>query len=367
MRAVGYQDSLPIKNEASLLDIELPAPVPTGRDLLVAVRAVSVNPVDTKVRKRAKPPEGGWKVLGWDAAGVVTAVGPEVTLFQPGDAVFYAGDITRPGTNSEYHLVDERIVGRKPASLDWSEAAALPLTAITAWEALFDRLDIRRAIPGSKPSVLIIGGAGGVGSIAVQLARHLTDLTVIATASRPQTQAWVRKLGAHHVVDHRQALAPQVAALGIGAPGFVFSTTNTGDHLGAIVELIAPQGRFALIDDPATLNIMPFKPKSVSVHWESMFTPVDVHHGGHSGAGGVAERGGTVGRCGHVADDAGRAVRADQCRQFKASACVAGKWHVAGEDRAGGVRVLANLLWPGFGPANFARRRRADGQVQARS
>ena len=272
MRAIGYQESLPIDNAAPLQDIELDNPTPTGRDLLVEVKAVSVNPVDTKVRKRAKAPPGGWKVLGWDAAGIVTAVGPDVTLFQPGDAVFYAGDITRPGTNAEYHLVDERIVGRKPASLDWSEAAALPLTAITAWEALFDRLDIRRAIPGLHPAVLIIGGAGGVGSIAVQLARQLTELTVITTASRPETQAWVREFGAHHVVDHRQPLSPQIAALGIGKPGFVFSTTNTADHLAAIVELIAPQGRFALIDDPATLDIMPFKPKSVSVHWESMFT-----------------------------------------------------------------------------------------------
>jgi NADPH2:quinone reductase len=272
MRAVGYQDSLPIEDAASLQDIGLPQPEPGARDLLVEVKAVSVNPVDTKVRKRAKPAPGGWKVLGWDAAGVVAAVGSEVTLFRPGDAVFYAGDITRPGTNSEYHVVDERIVGRKPASLDWSEAAALPLTAITAWEALFDRLDVRRAIPGLDPAILIIGGAGGVGSIAVQLARHLTDLTVIATASRPQTQDWVRDYGAHHVVDHRQDLALQMEGLGIGAPGFVFSTTNTADHLAAIVALIAPQGRFALIDDPATLNIMPFKPKSVSVHWESMFT-----------------------------------------------------------------------------------------------
>ena len=272
MRAVGYQDSLPITDEASLQDIELPQPVPGGRDLLVAVKAVSVNPVDTKVRKRAKPAAGEWKVLGWDAAGVVTAVGPEVTLFRPGDEVFYAGDITRPGTDAEFHLVDERIVGRKPKSLDWSEAAALPLTAITAWEALFDRLDVRRAVPGVAPAILIIGGAGGVGSIAVQLARHLTDLTVIATASRAETRDWVREFGAHHVVDHRQDLAAQVKALGIGAPGFVFSTTNTGDHLAAIVELIAPQGRFALIDDPATLNIMPFKPKALSVHWESMFT-----------------------------------------------------------------------------------------------
>jgi NADPH2:quinone reductase len=269
MRAVGYQNSLSIEDAAALVDIELAKPEPRGRDLLVEIQAVSVNPVDTKVRRRAKPEPGAWKVLGWDAAGTVAAVGPEVTLFAPGDAVFYAGDLTRPGTNAEFHLVDERIVGRKPTSLSWSEAAALPLTAITAWEALFDRLDIRKPVPGAG-SVLIIGGAGGVGSIAIQLVRRLTDLTVVATASRPETQAWVRDLGAHHVIDHARPLGSQIAAL--GAPGFVFSTTNTDVHLAAIAELIAPQGRFALIDDPATLDINPFKRKSVSVHWEFMFT-----------------------------------------------------------------------------------------------
>jgi NADPH2:quinone reductase len=211
-------------------------------------------------------------VLGWDAAGVVSAGGPAATLFKPGDPVFYAGAIGRPGTNAEYHLVDERIVGRKPASLDWAEAAALPLTSITAWEALFDRLDVAKPVPGAAPAILIIGGAGGVGSIAIQLARRLTGLTVIATASRPETQAWVREMGAHHVIDHRQPLAAQVTALGLGAPGFVFSTTSTGQHLTEIVQLIAPQGRFALIDDPASLDVNGFKRKSVSVHWEFMFT-----------------------------------------------------------------------------------------------
>ena len=272
MRAVGYQTPLPLHDPASLADIDLPKPAPSGRDLLVEIRAISVNPVDTKVRQRPKPDPESWAVLGWDAAGVVQAVGPDATLFKPGDAVFYAGALTRPGTNAEFHLVDERIVGRKPASIGWAEAAALPLTAITAWEALFDRLDVHKPVPGGPASILIIGGAGGVGSIAVQLARQLTKLTVIATASRPETQAWVRDLGAHHVIDHRAPLAGQVAALGIGAPAFVFSTTNTGDHLAQIAELIAPQGRFALIDDPAALDINPFKRKSASVHWEFMFT-----------------------------------------------------------------------------------------------
>jgi zinc-binding alcohol dehydrogenase family protein len=272
MRAVGYQRSLPITDDAALVDIDLPTPEPSGRDLLVEIRAVSVNPVDTKVRRRAAPEQGGWKVLGWDAAGVVAAVGPEASRFRPGDEVFYAGAIDRQGTNSEYHLVDERIVGRKPASLSWAEAAALPLTAITAWETLFDRLDVRKPVPGPAQALLIIGGAGGVGSIATQLARQLTDVTVIASASRPETQEWVRSLGAHHVVDHRKPLAAEVEALGIDAPTFVFSTTNTDAHVAEIVKLIAPQGKFALIDDPAVLDVMPFKRKSISIHWELMFT-----------------------------------------------------------------------------------------------
>jgi zinc-binding alcohol dehydrogenase family protein len=272
MRAIGYQNSLPVDDPAALVDIELPKPEPAGRDLLVEVRAISVNPVDTKVRRRDRPEAGAWKVLGWDAAGTVVAVGPQATKFKPGDAVFYAGSIVRPGANAEFHLVDERIVGKKPASLDWAQAAALPLTSITAWEALFDRIDIRKPVPGAAPAVLIIGGAGGVGSIAIQLVRRLTGLTVIATASRPETQRWARELGAHHVVDHAKPLAAEVAALGLGAPAFVFSTTNTGAHLAEIVLLIAPQGRFALIDDPAGLDVTPFKRKSVSVHWEFMFT-----------------------------------------------------------------------------------------------
>jgi NADPH:quinone reductase len=273
MRAVGYRQSLPIDAPEALVDVELPDPVATGRDLLVEVRAVSVNPVDTKVRRHAGPDEpGGVKVLGYDAAGVVRAAGPGATLFRPGDEVFYAGSIARQGTNAELHLVDERIVGPKPRSLDFAQAAALPLTSITAWEMLFDRLDVRRPVPGAATAILIIGGAGGVGSIAIQLARRLTDLAVVATASRPETRAWVEELGAHHAVDHRGDLAAQVRDLGLGAPAFVFSTTNTGDHLEAIVELIAPQGRFGLIDAPAALDALPLKRKSLSLHWELMFT-----------------------------------------------------------------------------------------------
>lgn len=272
MRAIGYRQAQAITAETALIDIELPRPEPVGRDILVEVKAVSVNPVDTKIRRSVTPEDGQWKVLGWDAAGVVVAVGADATLFKPGDEVFYAGAIHRPGTNAEYHLVDERIVGRKPGSIGFAEAAALPLTAITAWEMLFDRLDVNRPVATKANALLVIGGAGGVGSIAIQLARRLTDLTVIATASRPETRQWVESLGAHHVIDHRSPLAGQVTALGIGAPGFVFSTTNSDDHLAGIVELIAPQGRFGLIDDPATLDVMPLKRKSISLHWELMFT-----------------------------------------------------------------------------------------------
>jgi NADPH2:quinone reductase len=272
MRAIGYTKSLPIDDPQSLVDLDLPKPEATGRDLLVEVKAVSVNPVDTKIRQNRADPDGKPQVLGWDAAGIVVAVGPDVTKFAVGDAVFYAGAIDRPGTNAEYHLVDERIVGHKPQSLDWAQAAALPLTSITAWETLFDRLDVRKPVPGAANAILIIGGAGGVGSITIQLARKLTGLTIIATASRDETRGWVEDLGAHHVIDHRKPLAEQVEALGLGAPAYVFSTTHTDEHIAEIATLLAPQGRLALIDDPKTLDIAPLKQKSISVHWELMYT-----------------------------------------------------------------------------------------------
>ena len=272
MKATGYTMLGEIDRDDSLVDFEAERPVASGHDLLVAVRAVAVNPVDYKVRER-RPPEGDApNILGYDAVGEVVGTGSDVTLFQPGDRVWYAGVINRPGTNAEYHLVDERIVGRMPASVSDAEAAALPLTTLTAYEMLFDRLRVTDPVPGAAPAVLILGGAGGVGSIAIQLLRALTDLTVIATASRPETQAWARDLGAHHVINHHEPLAPQVEALGIGAPGFVFSTTHTHLYLEQVAELIAPQGRFGLIDDPETLNVMPFKMKAVSTHWELMFT-----------------------------------------------------------------------------------------------
>lgn len=272
MQAVAYRNSLPISDDAALIDVELPAPVPQGRDLLVEVRAVSVNPVDVKIRRNVAPAAGSEKVLGWDAAGIVRAVGPDVSLFKPGDQVWYAGDLTRPGTNSALHLVDERIVGHKPVNLDFAQAAALPLTAITAWELLFERLQVSRDKGEHGKSLLVIGAAGGVGSILVQLARQLTGLTIIGTASRPETAAWVRELGAHHVLDHSQPLHEEIARLGLPPVTYVASLNQTDQHWPAIAELVAAQGKVALIDDPEHLDIRLLKRKSVSLHWEFMFT-----------------------------------------------------------------------------------------------
>lgn len=271
MRAVAYSKPLPISDEDSLIDLELPVPEPAGRDILVEVRAVSVNPVDVKLRAYRAPAGGQPFVLGWDAAGVVVKAGPDVRFFKPGERVYYAGANNRPGSNAEFQLVDERVVGRMPRNLDFPEAAALPLTTITAYEALFDRLKVRDAVSGAANALLVIGGAGGVGSMTIQLARALTDLTVIATASRPETMEWAKSLGAHHVIDHAQPLAAQLEALKIGQPGFVFSTNQSDRYVGEVAALIAPQGRYALIDDPASFNIMPFKSKAVSVHWEMVF------------------------------------------------------------------------------------------------
>jgi len=273
MRAVTYTEASRIDAPGALQDTTFADPVPAGRDLLVRIEAVSVNPIDTKVRQGVYQQACEPKILGWDAAGTVVSVGSDARLFKPGDAVFYAGALDRPGSNAALHCVDERLVGRKPETLDFAAAAALPLTALTAWEMLFDRLDVTRPVPGAAPALVIVGGAGGVGSIAIQLARQLTDLTVIATASRPETAQWCRDLGAHHVIDHAKPLAAEVAGLGLpGAPGFVFATTQTGAHLPQIIELLAPQGRLGPIDDPETLDVMPLKPKSLSLHWELMFT-----------------------------------------------------------------------------------------------
>ncbi len=280
MKAVGYLKSLPIEQADSLMDIEIPKPVATGRDILVKVAAISVNPVDTKVRMRAEAEADHHKILGWDAVGEVVSVGDQTELFKVGDQVWYAGDITRSGSNAEFQLVDERIVGSKPTSLSDEEAAAMPLTSITAYELLFARLDFtpgqkdEDAESGSpKPSILIMGAAGGVGSILTQLAKQLTNATVICTASRPESQQWVGDLGAHHVINHHQPLVAQLKDLGIDNVTHVISLTHTEQHYPQLVEALAPQGKLALIDDPENgLDVTALKVKSLSLHWELMYT-----------------------------------------------------------------------------------------------
>jgi zinc-binding alcohol dehydrogenase family protein len=276
MKAIGYNQSLPISNAESLIDIELPQPKASGYDLLVKISSIAVNPVDCKIRQNATPAEGEYRVLGWDAVGEVVATGESVTHFTPGDMVFYAGDLTRQGSNAEYQLVDERIVGHKPASLSDSEAAALPLTAITAWELLFERLAIKQQQPDSKEQsndvILIVGAAGGVGSILVQLAKKLTGATVIGTASREKSTQWVKNLGADYVIDHTQPLVPQIEQLNINQVTHVASLTHTDSYLDSYVEMLKPMGKIALIDDPASLDIKKLKLKSISLHWEFMYT-----------------------------------------------------------------------------------------------
>ncbi|MGB6213032.1 zinc-binding alcohol dehydrogenase family protein [Pseudomonas mandelii] len=270
MKAITFTEhALPIDNPDALIDISLPVPTPGPRDLLVEVRAVSVNPVDTKVRAGTFTKEP--KILGWDATGIVREIGSEVTLFKPGDEVFYAGSIARTGSYSEFHLVDERIVGHKPRSLSAADAAALPLTSITAWELLFDRLGVVEG-SGEGKCLLITGAAGGVGSMLVQLARQLTRLTVIGTASRQETADWVRQLGAHHVIDHSQPLLAQLQALGVAEIDYVASLTHTEQHFAQLIDVLKPQGRLGVIDDPDSLDVMPLKRKSLSLHWELMFT-----------------------------------------------------------------------------------------------
>lgn len=272
MKAIGFYRPQPIDAQDALVDLELPSPELRPRDLLVRVQAISVNPVDVKVRASAQPPEGQARILGYDAVGIVEATGPETQNFKKGDAVFYAGVINRPGANAELQAVDERIVGRKPETLDPAQAAALPLTSVTAWELLFDRLKAPYGPQFSNDAILIINGAGGVGSILTQMARRLTGLTVIATASRPETIAWCREMGAHHVIDHRQPLEEGLKALGIPEVRYVAGLTASAQHQKSIIAALAPQGALAMIDDPATFDIVPFKLKSLSVHWELMFT-----------------------------------------------------------------------------------------------
>ncbi|WP_182086048.1 zinc-binding alcohol dehydrogenase family protein [Aureimonas sp. ME7] len=270
MKAVGYETSPPDKAVDHLVDLDLPRPAPTGRDILVRVEAVSVNPVDTKQRGPVADASRLPRILGFDAAGTVEAIGEDATLFHVGDPVFYAGAVDRPGSNQEFHLVDERLVARKPASLDFADAAALPLTAITAWETLFDRFRIE---PGTseKGTILVIGAAGGVGSITTQLARELTGLTVIGTASREETRAFALAHGCHHVVDHSKPLSQEIEALGLGPVDYVFGVTHTPRHMAEIGRLIRPFGHLCVIDS-ADLDLSAVRFKSVSVHFEYMFT-----------------------------------------------------------------------------------------------
>lgn len=284
MRAIAYHRCLPVTDPGCLVDIDLPEPIATGRDLRVRVQAVSVNPVDTKLRRAAAPAEGEAKVLGFDVAGIVDAVGPEVTRFRPGDAVMYAGDRKRPGGNAELHLVDERLVGRKPETLDFAQAAALPLTTITAWEALFDRLALPRHDAGRAPgqpaaaeagTLLVTAAAGGVGSIALQLARHLSTARIVATASRPESRAQAERLGADTVLDHGETAAPlpeQLKAAGIRWVERIFSISHTDRHFAALAQVIAPFGRLCVIDETGPIDVRLLKARSASLHWEGMFT-----------------------------------------------------------------------------------------------
>lgn len=274
MKAISFRQHLPIENPESLIDVVVDKPKLGPRDLLVQIQAISVNPVDTKIRKGSGPgqPSGELKILGWDAAGVVVEAGSDVTLFAPGDEVYYAGSVDRPGSYAEFQSVDERIVGEKPTSIDFADAAALPLTTITAWEMLFDRLSLRKDGTSDQGSIFIIGGAGGVGSIAVQLARRLTGLMIIASASRPETVDWCRGMGAHHVVDHRQPLAAQVKKVVPEGVNHVLALTKTEDHFDEIIEAMAPEGKLVLIENLAKpIDINKMKPKSLSLHWEFMF------------------------------------------------------------------------------------------------
>ena len=275
-KAIGFQKSLAISEADSLVDIQVTKPQASGRDILVKVKAISVNPVDYKIRQNMPPENGEFKVIGWDAVGVVEAVGNDVSLFSVGDEVYYAGDLTRDGSNAEYQLVDERIVGRKPKSINDAQAAALPLTAITAWELLFNGLSIPLSNEENgedgKPIILVIGAAGGVGSIFIQLAKVLTNATIIASASREASANWVKDLGADFVVDHTKDLVSQVKALNIGDVSHVASLNGTEKYVEAFTEVLKPFGKIGLIDDPSSFNIGLLKRKCISLHWEFMFT-----------------------------------------------------------------------------------------------
>ena len=269
MHAIGYTRLGALEEEGNLIHFDAPMPTLGPRDLLVEVKAVSINPVDVKVRGLFEP-DGGPRVIGYDAAGVVVQVGSEVSHFEVGQEVFYAGDLTRPGTNAQYHAVDERIVGKKPQNLSFPESAALPLTTLTAWELLFESFGLQQGA-GEGEAILIVGAAGGVGSILIQLAKRLTGLTVIATASRRETMQWVSAIGADHVINHHEHIGKQMASLGI-APKYVASLVGTEEHFIDLVELIKPRGHLGLIDDPKDITINAIKTKALNFHWEFMFT-----------------------------------------------------------------------------------------------
>jgi zinc-binding alcohol dehydrogenase family protein len=271
MRAVAYTKALPTSDERCFVDIELEKPEPAGFDLLVEIQAVSVNPVDVKRRARDDP-AGVPRVLGYDASGIVVAMGERATRFRPGDAVYYAGALQRPGSNGQFQLVDERLVGHKPARLSFAEAAALPLTALTAWELMFERIGLGRHPTPDKRVLLLVGGAGGVGSIAIQLARRLTGLTVLATASREETRGWCLDMGAHHVIDHSQLMTAQLHTLGLRSADVILGLNASDRHLSEIADMIAPFGHFGIIDDAKGADFGRFKSKSASIHWEFMFT-----------------------------------------------------------------------------------------------
>jgi zinc-binding alcohol dehydrogenase family protein len=276
MRAIALTRYLPAEDPQAFVEVELPKPAPRGHDLLVRVKAVSVNPVDVKVRSPRPAVEPEPRVLGWDAAGVVEEVGEAVTLFRPGDEVYYAGSIDRPGSDSEYQLVDSRIAGPKPRSLDFEAAAAMPLTTITAWEGLFERLGVPRdPAANARRSLLVIGGAGGVGSIAIQIAKRVAGLRVAATASRPESAAWAREMGADLVIDHRKSLRPQLEAADFGPADYIYCTSSTEHYIAEMAEAVAPQGKICLIAETkgdAPVNINLFQRKSATLAWELMFT-----------------------------------------------------------------------------------------------
>lgn len=271
MRAVACREPLPVTDDECLLDVELPVPEPGPRDLLVRVQAIAVNPVDYKIRQNERP-GGDERVLGWDVAGTVVATGSQVEWFTPGDEVFYAGALDRPGANSEYHTVDERLVALKPTTLTFAEAAALPLTSLTAWEGLFERLGLHHDLLDETGSLLVTAAAGGVGAMVGQLANALTGLTVIGTASRPETVDFARRMGAHHIVNHHRPLQPQLAEVAPNGIGHVFSTAGTERNLATYAEVLDPLGKIVAIDDFEALPIGLLKPKSISFHWEFMFT-----------------------------------------------------------------------------------------------